>query len=113
MWRLVLYFGLLKIAKGLHLEVSFDLTVLHAGMDSTSSDELKRQQREGLQPAKEIAEEGTCRQAEVAATITAFATNFARGQKAIVSASGLSRLTQLLFSSRPSVQEKALCALLV
>ena len=87
--------------------------VLHTGMESASSDELKKQQGEGLQPAKEIASEGICKQADVAATIAAFATNFVRGQKAIVTASGLSKLTQLLFSVSPSVQEKALCALLV
>lgn len=87
--------------------------VLHTGMAKASSDELKRQQSEGLQPTKELASEGICRQADVAATIAAFATNFVRGQKAIVSASGLSKLTQLLFSASPSVQEKALCALLV
>ena len=85
----------------------------HTGMESASSDELKKQQDQGLQPAKEITSEGICKQADVAATIAAFATDFVRGQKAIVSASGLSKLTQLLFSASPSVQEKALCALLV
>lgn len=85
----------------------------HTGTENVSSDELKRQQIKGLQPAKAVDEEGICRQAEVAATIAAFATNFVRGQKAVAGASGLSTLTQLLFSAHPSAQEKALCALLV
>ena len=95
------------------MAVYVEPNVLHTGMESVSSDELKRQQTKGLQPAKAVDEEGICRQAEVVATIAAFATNFVRGQKAVAGASGLSTLTQLLFSASPSVQEKALCALLV
>ena len=85
------------------MAVYVEPNVLHTGMESVSSDELKRQQTKGLQPANKVDEEGICRQAEVAATIAAFATNFVRGQKAVAGASGLSTLTQQprLMSSLP------------
>lgn len=54
-----------------------------------------------------------CKKAEAAAAIAAFAADFHPGQKAVVAADGLPKLTQLLTSASPAVQDSALSALLV
>ena len=54
-----------------------------------------------------------CKTEEVAGAIAAFAGGFAAGQKAAVCAGGLPKLTHLLSSECPAVQDKVLSALLV
>ena len=54
-----------------------------------------------------------CKREEVAEATAAFASGFPPGQRAVVGAGGLPKLTQLLMSAPPRLQNKALSALLV
>jgi len=79
-----------------------------AASDDTSS--LKR--RQSFQLAKPSAA-NVCKKEDVAAAIAAFAGGYHPGQKAIVKSDGLPKLTRLLTSASPAVQDKALSAMLV
>ena len=67
---------------------------------------------QSLEPAEEGAVEA-CKEEEVAGAIAAFASGYSPGQRAVVGAGGLPKLTQLLTSASPAVQDKVLSALLV
>ena len=79
-------------------------------MPEEDSSSLKRQQSSEL--AKPSASQG-CESEELAGAIAALASSYPPGQRAVVGAGGLPKLTQLLASGSPGVQDKALSALLV
>ena len=82
----------------------------HADAPQEDSSSLKRLQSvETAEPSNPRA----CKREEVAGAIAAFASSFPPGQRAVVGAGGLPKLTQLLASALPGVQDKALSALLV
>ena len=68
--------------------------------------------RQTFQLAKPSAA-SVCKKENVAAAIAAFARGYHPGQKAIVKSDGLPKLTRLLTSALPDVQDKALSAMLV
>ena len=83
-----------------------------AGTEAPHDDSPGLLSLQSVEPAEEGAPEA-CKEEEVAGAIAAFTSGYSPGQRAIVGAGGLPKLTQLLTSDSPAVQDKALSALLV